>query len=227
MFAPKIKYLFPAKSSNVGIEERIIKYLGKENLEFGLEFCTSILKREDCDKIREGIGNINNDIIIDYHEMVINKSKTEKDTTKLIAFITALSELKIKANKVTARACCLSQVGDCDTSQKAEQFLQEYELVKEMIINDEPFLTSIYEQYDREISSLQVSSDSDLVTAYNHEKSLIKSHALSQLNNRINGINRKKAWLENLIIYDYSKNLGKKIMAKERKFEYGRYHSSK
>lgn len=59
------------------------------------------------------------------------------------------------------------------------------------------------------------------------KKSLIKSHALSQLNNRINGINRKKAWLENLIIYDYSKNLGKKIMAKERKFEYGRYHSSK
>ena len=87
----QIGYLFSRTCKKTGIEDnsynRILKFLGEDNLYWALVFCFTVYNKDNYVNIKKALDKIRIDILLDYHEILqksLNNPTTDMDFITLI-----------------------------------------------------------------------------------------------------------------------------------------------
>ena len=88
--------LFPSnadkKKSNT--YDRIIKFLGEENLYWALLFCFTVINREDYNEIKKHLNRIRLDILTDYHESLQSNLENKAPEISFISYLEAIDTIR-------------------------------------------------------------------------------------------------------------------------------------
>lgn len=228
MFASKIGSLFSSKNDGSGVEKRIIKYLGEENLEWALEFCNLVLENDNYERLRKTLNNIKMNIAASYHEIIIRKLKDDNTSIDNIEnFLKSADQIMSKAMAASSISSNLG-AGNCCSLKDTEELLKLYYTQRELLeAGDLDLLLLAEQKFIVNVEPFLNNRDSDLVYVFNQEKQNIKLYMLSILNNNIGRIGRKQASLANSVVYNYSRDLAIKIDHKKTRNAYGKYRSFK
>lgn len=93
----KITCLFPFKTSNLTLEDRIKEYLKEEDYQWAFKFCNLLINREDYSEIKKELSSFNLDLFQKYHEFFISKLVNNPTASEFVEFANTINYIKTMA----------------------------------------------------------------------------------------------------------------------------------
>lgn len=213
-----IGYLFPRTCQDMGIEDncynRILKYLGEENLYWALVFCFTVYNKENYLDIKKVADRISLDILVDYHEVLQkNLENSDIDFVSLLQSIDALRATTLSCSYREAR----KQIEEImKLSTKEEQEEAYYKLQLELGEADNLITRNVIQEVGIMIKKDKALSP-ELEEFYILEIQKITEYILKDINIVYNKYKMREDYNKNLPINGYKSDSKYKLYHQSRR----------
>lgn len=157
----QIGYLFSRTCKKTGIEDnsynRILKFLGEDNLYWALVFCFTVYNKDNYVNIKKALDKIRIDILLDYHEILqksLNNPTTDMDFITLIQSADSIRRITL--------SCCNREIQSqmekvLKLGSKEEQDQELYKFQSELCSNDNLVIKNL-------IKKVEIITEKDKIT---------------------------------------------------------------
>lgn len=212
--------LFPSTCKDMGIEDncynRILKYLGEDNLYWALVFCFTVYNKENYIDIKKALNKIRLDILTDYHEILqknLENLNPDTDFISLIQFIDTLRTTVLGCSYREAR----KQIEEIMKLAKAEdQEKAYYRLYSELEKGNHSIINSVIQEVNTIIKKNKILSP-ELEEVYTLEIQKITEYTLKDINTVYNRYKRREDYNKNLPINGYKLDSKYKLYHQSRR----------
>ena len=195
--------------------DRIIKYLGKDNLYWALVFCFTVTTNEDYKTIKKCLNRTRIDILLDYHEQLQKKLEESNYDIGFTSFIEKIDIIRTMALRFAYNEARIlnEEISKLDDYKKKEAYNL---LISSLEDKSNPNIENAIMKFSQEARKLITTDQEELEKVILLEIQKIPEYILNRCRDDYRKFNRQQGVNQRLVIAAYENDSKRRLCNPKR-----------